>query len=251
MNHPLLRRLSLDAPGTYNHSVMMATLSEAAANSLGANGLFCRVASYYHDIGKILNPAYFVENQQQGQNPHDKLTPRVSSLIIAAHVKEGIAMARQYRLPQAVVDIIPQHHGTRRIHFFYDKALTLHDPEKGEIQEEDYKYPGPRPRTREAAIIMLADAVEAGSRVLREPSHQRLHSLVEEIVGRVVEERQLDDCDLTFRDLAKVQDAFFQILQGVFSRRISYPGYRFDKEDPSAAERSDSPDPYPPAAGRR
>lgn len=238
MNHPVLRRLSLDAPGTYNHSVMMATLSEAAANAVGANGLFCRVASYYHDIGKILNPVYFVENQVAGQNPHDRLTPRVSSLIIAAHVKEGIAMARQYRLPQAVVDVIPQHHGTRRIHYFYDKALAQHDPEKGELHESDYRYPGPKPRTREAAIIMLADGVEAGSRVLKDPSHQRLSGLIEEMVERVVAEGQLEECDLTFRDLSKVQDAFFQILIGVFSRRISYPGYKFDKEDDVATEGS-------------
>jgi len=251
MNHPLLRRLSLDAPGTYNHSIMMATLSEAAANAVGANGLFCRVACYYHDIGKILNPSYFVENIGAGENPHDKLTPRISSLIIAAHVKEGMAMARQYRLPQAVLDIIPQHHGTRRIHYFYDKALTLHDPEKGEIQEGDYRYPGPRPQTREAAIIMMADGVEAGSRVLKDPSHQRLRALVEEIVARVVDEQQLDECDLNFRDLAKVQEAFHQILIGVFTRRISYPGYRFDKEAEGAAEGSDAPYPDAPTAGRR
>ncbi len=234
MNHPLLRRLALDAPGTYNHSVMMATLSEAAANAIGANGLFCRVACYYHDIGKILNPVYFVENQVPGQNPHDRLSPRISALIIAAHVKEGVAMARQYGLPQAVLDVIPQHHGTRKIAYFYDKALTLHDPEKGTIGESDYQYPGPRPQTREAAIIMLADGVEAGSRVLREPSHQRLMGLIEEITNRVVGEGQLDDCNLTFRDLAKVQDGFLQILVGVFSRRISYPGYRFDKEEEGA-----------------
>ncbi len=238
MNHPLLRRLALDAPGTYNHSVMMATLSEAAANAIGANGLFCRVSCYYHDIGKILNPVYFVENQVPGQNPHDRLSPRISSLIIAAHVKEGLAMARQYRLPRAVLDVIPQHHGTRKIAFFYDKALTLHDPEKGSINEGDYQYPGPKPLTREAAIIMLADGVEAGSRVLKEPSHQRLLALIEEITSRVVQEGQLDDCDITFKDLAKVQDAFLQILVGVFSRRISYPGYRFDKEDDSDSEGS-------------
>ncbi len=238
MNHPLLRRLSLDAPGTYNHAVMMATLSEAAANAIGANGLFCRVACYYHDIGKILNPVYFVENQLHGQNPHDKLPPRLSALIIAAHVKEGVAMARQYHLPQAVVDVIPEHHGTRKIHYFYDKALTQHDPEKGPVDEADYRYPGPKPRSREAAIIMLADGVEAGSRVLREPSHQRIRALIEEIVEKAVGEGQLDGCDLTFRDLAKVQDAFHTILIGVFSRRISYPGYRFDKEGEGEAEGS-------------
>lgn len=241
MNHPLLKRLALDAPGTYNHSVMMATLSEAAANAVGANGLFCRVASYYHDIGKILNPLYFVENQLPGQNPHDKLTPRVSSLIIAAHVKEGIALARQYHLPKAVFDVIPQHHGTRKIHYFFEKALTLQNPEKGEIQEGDFRYPGPKPQNREAAIIMMADGVEAASRLLKDPSPQRLKGLIEEINERVVAEGQLDECDLTFKDLSRVQDAFYQMLIGVFSRRISYPGYRFDKEEPGVAETGGNP----------
>lgn len=230
MNHPILRKLSLEAPGTYNHSIMMATLSEAAANAVGANALFCRVACYYHDIGKMLNPVYFVENQIPGVNPHDKLAPRISTLIVSAHVKEGMAMARQYKIPQPIIDVIPQHHGTRRISYFLDKALTMVDPEKERINEADFCYPGPKPQTREAAIVMLADAVEAGSRVLKDPSHSRLKTLIGEIVQHVIAEGQLSECTLTFKDLAKVEDAFYQILLGVFSRRISYPGYTFDKE---------------------
>ena len=245
MNHPILRRLAIDAPGTYNHSIMMSTLSEAAANAIGANALFCRVACYYHDIGKMLFPSYFVENQQPGQNPHDKLQPRISALIVSAHVKEGVAIARQYHLPQAILDVIPQHHGTRRISYFMDKALTMVDPEKESINESDFMYGGPKPKTREAAIVMLSDAVEAGSRVLRDPSHGRLHSLVSEIVARVVAEGQLSDCNLTFKDLAKVEDAFYQILLGVFSKRISYPGYTFDKEPNHEATRG--PVALPPA----
>ncbi len=245
MNHPILRRLAIDAPGTYNHSLMMANLSEAAANAIGANALFCRVACYYHDIGKMLYPSYFVENQQPGQNPHDKLQPRISALIVAAHVKEGQAIARQYGLPQAIIDVIPEHHGTRHISYFLDKALTMVDPEKESINESDFTYPGPRPQTREAAIVMLSDAVEAGSRVLKDPSHSRLKALISEMVERVVGENQLADCNLTFKDLAQVQDAFYHILLGVFSRRISYPGYTFDKEPDHDAARG--PVALPPA----
>ncbi len=241
MNHPLLRQLALEAPGTYNHSLMMANLCEAAANAIGANGLYCRVSCYYHDIGKMLNPLYFVENQTPGQNPHDKLAPRISALIVGAHIKEGIAMARQYKLPQPIIDIIPQHHGTRRISYFLDKALTMVDPEKETINEADFSYPGPRPKSREAAIIMMADGIEAGSRVLKEPTHHRLKSLVTEIVNRVVSEGQLEECDLTFKDLARVQEAFLMVLMGVFSRRISYPGYTFDKEQKNEAPRSEAP----------
>ncbi len=149
-------------------------------------------------------------------------------------------MARQYKLPKAVEDVIPEHHGTRRISYFFDKALTMVDPEKETLNEGDFRYPGPKPRTREAAIVMLADGVEAGSRVLREPSHNRLRSLIAEIVEHVEDEGQLSECTLTFRDLAKVEEAFYQVLLGVFSRRISYPGYTFDKEHENEGARSPS-----------
>lgn len=247
LNHPLLKQLALEAPGTYNHSLMMATLSEAAADAIGANGLFCRVACYYHDIGKLLNVPYFVENQPPGQNPHDRLAPRMSSLIVSAHVKDGMALGRKFGIPEAVLDVIPQHHGTRRVGYFFDKALTMLDPEKDTLNEADFRYPGPKPQTREAAIVMMADGIEAGSRVLKEPSHHRLNSLVQEIIQRVTDEGQLDECTLTFRDLTVLREAFLKTLQGIFSRRISYPGYAFDKEKDK--ERKDEPargaDPLP------
>lgn len=245
LNHPLLKQLAFEAPGTYNHSLMMAALSEAAANAIGANGLFCRVACYYHDIGKLLNVPYFVENQAPPQNPHDRLAPRMSSLIVAAHIKDGLGLGRQHGLPEAVLDIIPQHHGTRRIGYFFDKALTMLDPEKDTINEADFRYPGPKPQTREAAIIMMADGIEAGSRVLKEPTHHRLKALVQEIVRRVQEEGQLEESDLTFRDLAVLQEAFLKTLMGVFSRRISYPGYSFDKEKTDGTPRSPASQPTP------
>lgn len=244
-NHPLLRKLSMEAPGTYGHAMMMATLCEAAANAIGANGLHCRVGSYFHDIGKLFNPTMFVENQIPGQNPHDRLPPVSSAKIVAAHVKEGVAMAREAGLPQAVIDLIPQHHGDRRVSYFYEKALTMADPEKEPLRDEDFHYPGPKPRSREAAILMLADGVEAASRILREPTEQQLRKLIAEICDRVVSEGQLVECDLTYEDMAQIQETFFKILQGVFSKRISYPTFMFDKEG------SDGPKggvaPVPPA----
>ena len=238
MNHPLLRRLAMEAPGTYNHSLQMASLSEAGANAIGANGLFCRVACYYHDVGKMLEPQYYVENQVPGENPHDKLAPRMSALIVSSHVKDGIALARQHKLPERIVAIVPQHHGTRRISYFMDKALTMIDPEKETINEADFRYPGPKPQTREAAIIMIADGVEAGSRVLKKPTHQRVTSLVSEIIQRVVSEGQLTECEITFKDLARLEEAFVKYLMGQYSRRISYPGYTFDKEPKNGTARS-------------
>lgn len=229
-NHPVLRRMSVEAPGTYGHSMMVATLSEAAASAIGADGLFCRVGSYWHDVGKLFNPMMFVENQPPGQNPHDRFPPVSSSKIVAAHVKEGIAIAREEGLPEAVIDLIPQHHGDRRISYFFEKALTMVDPEKETIRDEEFRYPGPRPKSREAAILMLADGVEAGSRLMREPTDAQLRFLIREICDRVVSEGQLVECDLTYEDMAQIQEAFLKMLQGIFSKRISYPGFNFDKE---------------------
>ncbi len=238
MNHSLLEQLSLVAPGTYNHSLMMASLSEAAANAVKADGLFCRVACYYHDVGKMLNAGYYVENLQGGPNPHNKFSPRVSAIIALAHVKDGIALARQYKLPQAIVDIIPQHHGTRRISYFLDLALTMNDPTKESVNEADFRYKGPKPQTREAAIIMMADSVEAASRTLRDPSHQRVTNMVDEIVERITGEGQLEECDLTFEDVAKVKASFVNFVMGIYSRRVSYPNYAFDKENKNGVQRS-------------
>ena len=223
LNHPLLRQLIVQAPGTYHHSMLVGTLAEAAAEAVGASALLARVSSYYHDIGKMLTPEYFVENQMSHENKHDRLSPSMSALIIISHVKDGIKLAKEYKLPQRIIDIIPQHHGTNLIAYFYNKAKELEDPHVQQVQEEDYRYPGPKPQTREAAIVMLADKVEAASRVLAEPTPQRVRGLVQRIVSNIFMDGQLDECDLTLRDLQKIVDAFVRTLIAIFHHRIEYP----------------------------
>lgn len=230
LSHPLLQKLALEAPGTYNHSIMISHLAESAASYINANGLFCRVAGYYHDVGKLINPSYFVENLGSSNNPHNKFKPEMSALVVKSHVKEGIRLAKAFKLPSQIIDIIPQHHGTRKISYFYDRALTVIDPEKEKINESDFCYEGPVPKTKEAAIIMLADSIEASSRVLKDPSSQRLKTMINEIFDKILAERQLDDCDLTINDLAKLKEGFFKTLVGINARRISYPNFEFDKD---------------------
>lgn len=223
LNHPLLRQLVVHAPGTYHHSMLVGTLAEAAAEAIGGNALIARVGSYYHDIGKMLTPEYFVENQMGRENKHDRLSPSMSALIITAHVKDGIKLAKEYKLPQRIIDVIPQHHGTNLITYFYNKAKELEDPTVQQVQEADYRYPGPKPQTREAAIVMLADKVEASSRVLTEATPQRIKSLVQRVVNSVFMDGQLDECDLTLRDLQKINDAFVRTLIAIYHHRIEYP----------------------------
>jgi hypothetical protein len=227
-NHPLLRLLAEKAPGTYHHSMTMATLAEAGAAAIGANATLARVGAYFHDIGKIIKPTYFVENQKTSRNRHDKLAPRMSSLIIGAHVKDGIALAREYKLPEEVVEFIPMHHGTTRMDFFYSKALELaresdDETKIDEIKEQDYRYPGPKPQTRETGIMMLADAIEAAVRTIEEPTPQRITDLVDDVVKRRVGEGELDDCPLTLQDITKVKEAFANVLVGVYHTRVKYP----------------------------
>lgn len=227
-NHPLLRMLAEQAPGTYHHSMTMATLAEAGAAAVGANEVLARVAAYFHDIGKIVKPTYFVENQKGSRSRHDKLAPRMSSLIIAAHVKDGVALAREYKLPQEVIEFIPMHHGTGRIDFFYNKALGLarRDPDEtkiDEINEEDYRYPGPKPQTRETGIMMLADTIEAAVRTLDDPSPQKLEAMIDELVKKRIEEGELEECPLTLKDLKKIQEAFLGVLVGIYHTRVKYP----------------------------
>jgi putative nucleotidyltransferase with HDIG domain len=228
-NIPVLRQLTLEAPGTYHHSVVVGTMAEAAAEAIGASGTFCRTAALYHDIGKIKKVDYFVENQE-GPNKHDKLSPRMSALIIASHVKEGIEMAREMDLPQQIIDIIPQHHGTKLIKYFYEKAKEHHDPSLGEISEEEYRYPGPKPQTKEAGIIMIADGVEAASRTLEDPSPARLKGVIRQIIDYIFVDGQLDECDLTLRDLDKISRVFLRVLQGMHHHRVDYPGFDFEKK---------------------
>jgi len=227
-NHPLLRMLAVQAPGTYHHSMSMASLAEAGASAVGANEVLARVGAYFHDIGKIEKPTYFVENQKGARSKHDKLAPRMSSLIIAAHVKDGMALAREYNLPEEVVEFIPMHHGTTRIDFFYQKALQLaqnsdDETKIDEIKEQDYRYPGPKPQTKETGIMMLADAVEAAVRTIDDPTPQRLEAAIGELIKKRFEEGELDECPLTLKDLTKIKAAFLSVLVGVYHSRVRYP----------------------------
>lgn len=226
VNHPLLSELALTAPGSYNHSIVVGTLAEEAAKSVGANSLFCRVAAFYHDVGKLNHAEYFVENQR-GTNPHDRLSPSMSALIISSHVKDGIKLSRDAGLPEQIVDIIPQHHGTRLMTFFYEKARSHTDPSLTEVKETDFRYPGPKPQTREAAIFMLADAVEAAARTVDEPTPNRLRDVIRKVTNSIVLDRQLDSCDLTFADLERIQEAFLRLLVSMYHHRVDYPGFDF------------------------
>jgi hypothetical protein len=217
-NQPLLRRLLIEAPGTYNHSIIVANLAEAAAEAIGADGLLARAGSYFHDIGKIKRPYFFIENQFMMDNPHDKYPPSLSTLVITSHVKDGVEMMKENKLPEVLTDIVQQHHGTNLVTYFYHKAK-----ENGEVDENDFRYPGPTPQTKEAAIVMLADSVEAAVRSLSQPSPGRIDGLVQKIIKDRLNDGQLDECDITLRELDEVGTAFVRILSGIFHKRIEYP----------------------------
>jgi putative nucleotidyltransferase with HDIG domain len=224
LNQPLLKHLILTAPGTYHHSIVMGTLAEAAAEAIGANPLLCRVGAYYHDIGKTRKPGYFAENQGRAANRHAKLAPHLSSLVVMSHVRVGVELAEAHGLPRAIVDLIPQHHGTRLVSFFYHKAREATDPGLEAVAEEAYRYAGPRPQTREAAILMLADAVEASARALEDPTPSRIQGLVQTVINAIFVDGQLDECDLTLRDLHLIAKSFVRVLAGMFHHRVEYPG---------------------------
>jgi len=224
-SHPLLRRLALEAPGTYNHSLQVATLSESGAEAIGVNSLLCRVASYYHDVGKINKADYFVENQVNGENRHINLSPSVSLLIIIGHVKDGIELAKEYNLPTSIHAFIQQHHGTTLVEWFYHQACTkeLSETEPEAISEEQYRYPGPKPRSKEVAIVMLADCVESACRAMPEPNASRLETLVHELAMKRLLDGQFDECDLTIRELEQIERAMVKTLLGIYHGRIAYP----------------------------
>jgi putative nucleotidyltransferase with HDIG domain len=234
MNTPVLRELMIQAPGTYHHSIIVGNLVEAAAEAINANPLLARVAAYYHDIGKIRKPLYFVENIGGQENRHDKLTPSMSALILMSHVKDGVELARENKLGKVLVEIIRQHHGTALIKFFFDKAKTKEDPGMQQVDERDYRYPGPKPQTREAALIMLADAVEAASRTLADPTPARIQGMVQKIINNIFIDGQLDECELTLKDLHNIAKSFNRILSGIFHHRIDYP-------EPAYKEREKEP----------
>jgi hypothetical protein len=229
LDNPLLSELAMRAPGSYNHSIIVGSLAEAAAESIGANPLFCRVAAYYHDIGKIKMPEYYIENQRPGENPHDRLTPSMSALIISNHVKEGLKMGRDQGLPEPILDIIPQHHGTRVMTYFFEKAKSAASAAGAPPPSpDDFRHAGPKPDSKEAAIFMLSDSVEAAARTVTEPTDERFRDLIRQISSRAILDGQFDRCDLTFRDLDHISEAFVRTLGSIYHHRIDYPTFIFE-----------------------
>lgn len=226
-NHPLLRKLLTEAPGTYHHSVMVGNLAETAAESIGANGLLCRVGSFYHDIGKTKRPSYFIENQMNMENPHDTIDPDLSKSIIIAHARDGVDMLNEYKMPKQICDIAAQHHGTTLLSYFYHKALKLQQEKPGDfsepIKEEDYRYPGPKAQTKEAAIVGICDCVEAAVRSLRNPTIEHIDQMVDKIIKNRMDDDQFDECDLTLKELNTIGKALKETLLGIFHSRIEYP----------------------------
>lgn len=226
---PLLRRLSMEAPGTYAHTINVANLAEAAATDIGASGLLCRVGVLYHDVGKMLKPHYFVENQPDGRNPHDKLKPETSAAIVREHVTEGVRLAKEENVPEVVMQFILEHHGTQRIGFFYEKAR---EEAGNDVDPLRFSYPGPKPRSRETAIVMLADSCESATRAMRDPTPERIQDLITTVVAGKVSDGQLDEAPLTLGEIARVKEQFEKILSGVVHRRIEYPETRHLTDSP-------------------
>lgn len=222
-NQPLLKKMILEAPGTYHHSIVVGNLSETAAEEIGGNGLLARVGAIYHDIGKIKRPYFFTENQEAYKNIHDDMKPSLSALVIASHVKEGMELAKKNKLPKDIIDIIAQHHGTNLITYFFHRALKENESANDAVAEENYRYSGPKPQTKEVAIILLADSLEAATRSLNNPTATRIKTLVKEIIQKNLENGQLEECDLTLKDLDKIGDSFSRILTGMFHSRVEYP----------------------------
>ncbi|HWO97973.1 MAG TPA: HD family phosphohydrolase [Bacillus sp. (in: firmicutes)] len=225
-NHPLLRKILTETPGTYHHSVMVANLSDSACEAIGANGLLARVGAYYHDIGKTRRPQYFIENQLGGKNPHDKLAPEVSKNIIIAHATEGADILRRHKLPKEIVDIAEQHHGTTLLKYFYHKAMEQAD---AEVAESDYRYPGPKPQTKESAVVGIADSVEAAVRSLPNPTPEKIEALVRNIIKDRLQDEQFNECDITLKELELVTTNLCETLNGIFHSRIEYPELKKEK----------------------
>jgi hypothetical protein len=244
LNQPLMKSLMINAPGTYHHSVIVGNLVEAVASDIGVNPLMARVSAYYHDIGKIKMADYFIENQSGTVSKHEKLTPHMSSLIITSHVKEGLELAEIFKLPEAVQNAIIQHHGTSLISYFYQKAR---DEQVDPPTEEEYRYPGPKPQTRVAALVMIADAVEAASRVLKDPTPSRINGLIEKIINNVFIDGQLEECELTLKDIHIIKERFAYILTGILHKRVEYPGFNFNAKEEKPKDADKGVDKEPPA----
>jgi len=237
LNHPLLKRMILEAPGTYHHSLLVGNLSEIAANSVGANALLCRVGAYYHDIGKIDKPEYFTENQIFESSKHDKLEPTMSRLVIFNHVVNGVELAEKYQFHPSIIDFIQQHHGKSLMHYFYQKAIS--EAQEGEVvDEQTFRYPGPKPQTREVAIMMLADSVEGACRALEDPTPPRIDETVRKIINNKFIDGQLDECNLTLKDLEIIGMTFTRVLAAMYHTRIKYP----ERKNDNTSRRQKSPD---------
>ena len=252
LNHPLLRRMTIEAPGTYHHSRVVANLAEAAAEAIGANATLCRVCSYFHDVGKLVKPEYFTENMSFERNPHDDLAPSMSALIIIAHVKEGVDLALKHKLNQRIIDIIQEHHGTSLVYYFYKRALQQHDDARAggkimkmreddipEVSEESFRYSGPKPQTKESGIISLADAVEGASRSIEKPTPQKIEQLVTEIIQQRIADKQLDECELTLGELGTIAERFRFTIMTMLHSRIAYP--KPDTKTPSHRDEDSRP----------
>jgi len=256
LNHPLLKRMTMEAPGTYHHSLIVAQLSEAAAESIGANPSMARVCAYFHDIGKLVKPEYFTENMRYGRNPHDELAPTMSALIIIAHVKEGVDLALKHGLNQQIIDIIQQHHGTSLVFYFYKRALqqqedarqggkimNIREEDIPEVREESFRYTGPKPQTRECAIISIADAVESASRSFERVTPQKIDQLIDDIIEKRLVDGQLAECDLTMRELVVIGESLKHSMHSMMHSRVAYPSDRTPGDKSGDRERRDTPNP--------
>ena len=268
LNHPLLRRMTIEAPGTYHHSLVVANLAEAAAEAIGANATLCRVCSYFHDVGKLVKPEYYTENMNFERNPHDDLAPTMSALIIIAHVKEGVDLALKHRLNRRIIDIIQEHHGTSLVYYFYKRALQqqedartggkimkLREDDVPEVREETLRYNGPKPQTKESAIVSLADIVESASRSLEKPTPQKIEQLVSELISQRIADGQLVECDLTLKDLSLIAERFRFTLMTMLHTRIAYPkqdskitSIRDDGAQPDVMAETRKPETAPPVS---
>jgi putative nucleotidyltransferase with HDIG domain len=268
LNHPLLRRMTIEAPGTYHHSLVVANLAESAAEAIGANATLCRVCSYFHDVGKLVKPDYYTENMNFERNPHDDLAPTMSALIIIAHVKEGVDLALKHGLNRRIIDIIQEHHGTSLVYYFYKRALQQQDDARTggkimnmregdvpEVREETFRYGGPKPQTKESAIISLADMVESASRSLEKPTPQKIEQLVTELINQRIADGQLVECDLTLADLNLIAERFRFTLMTMLHTRIAYPKQdakitmlRDDGAQPDVMAETRKPDSAPPVS---
>lgn len=247
LNRKLLKRLSLEAPGTYAHTIAVANLTEAAAGAIGANGLLARVGTYYHDIGKLVKPQYYIENQPRGRNPHDKLKPTMSAAIIRSHVLEGLKLADQDKVPETIKRFIPEHHGTQQIAFFYNRAREL-DPD-GQLNPADFTYPGPKPQSKETAILMLADTVESAARVLQDPAPGRIREMVDRLVAAKIAEGQLDQSPLTLHEIDMIKESLANVLTGMYHHRVDYPAAPAPPSAPAPVAGSREPEPDAVTAG--